>query len=159
VNNIFSALVLPPSQALVRTPRATRVGECLVPQRSLPVVPNPWSLSPSEAEIMRLTIGGMCVKEVAAQLHISHKTVESHLSRVREKMGTRTRLQAFLAWDRHLRPHYVEPEVPDPEPGKRDIQRARLRAAAAVDQESRKDRGNRILLSNLRRCMPHWNGE
>jgi DNA-binding CsgD family transcriptional regulator len=159
VNNIFSALVLPPSQALMRTPRPGRVGEHVAPQRVLPVVANPWNLSPTEAEIMRLMIGGMCVKEVAAQMRISHKTVESHLSRVREKMGTRTRLQAFLAWDRHLRPHYVEPEVPEPDPGKREIQRARLRAAAAADQESRKDRGNRILLLNLRRCMPHWNGE
>jgi hypothetical protein len=42
--------------------------------------------------------------------------------------------------------------------GKREAQRARLREEAALDMESRADRGNRILLAKLRERMPHWNG-
>jgi hypothetical protein len=42
--------------------------------------------------------------------------------------------------------------------GKREAQRARLREAAALDMESRTDRGNRILVAKLRERLPHWNG-
>lgn len=47
-------------------------------------------LTEREREVMRLVVGGMTNKAVAAQLGISEKTVEVHRARVMRKTGART---------------------------------------------------------------------
>ena len=50
-------------------------------------------LSPAEATIARLVASGMTNKEIAAELVVSVKTVEYHLSRTYAKLGLRSRVQ------------------------------------------------------------------
>ena len=44
-------------------------------------------LSPREREVLQLLAEGMSAKEIAAFLHISRKTVESHRRRIMDKLG------------------------------------------------------------------------
>jgi DNA-binding NarL/FixJ family response regulator len=48
-------------------------------------------LSDREFEVLRALGGGMMVKDVAAQLHLSAKTVSTYRTRLLEKMGLRTK--------------------------------------------------------------------
>ena len=45
------------------------------------------SLSPRELEVMRLVIAGKANKVIAADLDLSHRTVETHRGRIMEKTG------------------------------------------------------------------------
>ncbi|MDQ0792610.1 helix-turn-helix transcriptional regulator [Streptomyces sp. B1I3] len=51
-------------------------------------------LSPREREVGELAAGGLTNREIAATLHLSHRTVEQHVARAMRKLGTtsRTRL-------------------------------------------------------------------
>ena len=44
-------------------------------------------IAPRELEILRLVADGLTDKEIAGQLHISPRTVQNHLTRIREKTG------------------------------------------------------------------------
>lgn len=44
-------------------------------------------LTPREQEVMALVVGGKSNKEIARQLAISHRTVETHRARIMEKMA------------------------------------------------------------------------
>jgi DNA-binding NarL/FixJ family response regulator len=55
--------------------------ELLIPSRKL---------TPREAEIVDLVSRGLLVSEVAEKLKISDKTVESHMTRIREKKAVGT---------------------------------------------------------------------
>jgi len=58
--------------------------------------PNPWAsrgISPREADVLRLVIDGLANKEIAAQLHLSHRTVEKHVESLLRKTGARSRTQ------------------------------------------------------------------
>ena len=60
-------------------------------------------LSPREVEILRLIALGYTSAEIAAKLHLSRRTVETHRARVFQKLGLRTRAQLVrFALDRHL---------------------------------------------------------
>jgi len=60
-------------------------------------------LSPREVEILRLIALGYTSAEIAAQLHLSRRTVETHRARIFEKLGLRTRAELVrYALDRHL---------------------------------------------------------
>ena len=48
------------------------------------------SLSPRELEVMRLVIAGKANKVIAADLDLSHRTVETHRGRIMEKTGARS---------------------------------------------------------------------
>jgi two-component system response regulator FixJ len=48
------------------------------------------SLTPREVEIMWLIVAGKANKEIAAELDLSHRTVESHRGRIMEKTGARS---------------------------------------------------------------------
>ena len=48
-------------------------------------------LTPREREVLQLIARGYMYKEIAARLHISVKTVESHVSSVRRKLQLSTR--------------------------------------------------------------------
>ena len=49
------------------------------------------SLTRREQEVLRLLASGRSAKEVAASLAITHRTVESHIHRIRLKTRTRNR--------------------------------------------------------------------
>jgi DNA-binding CsgD family transcriptional regulator len=49
------------------------------------------ALAPAEAAVARLAVQGRANRQIAAELHMSVKTVEAHLSRVYRKLGVHTR--------------------------------------------------------------------
>jgi DNA-binding NarL/FixJ family response regulator len=51
------------------------------------------SLTPREQEIMRLLAEGLSVKEIAAKLFISPKTVENHRSNIMNKLGLHSAME------------------------------------------------------------------
>lgn len=51
------------------------------------------SLTPREQEVMRLLAEGFAVKEIAAKLYISPKTVENHRSNLMRKLGLRNAIE------------------------------------------------------------------
>jgi len=55
---------------------------------SFPQRPAP-ELSAREREVLQLFVEGFSIKEIAKQLNISPKTVESHKANIMEKLGTR----------------------------------------------------------------------
>jgi DNA-binding CsgD family transcriptional regulator len=59
------------------------------------------ALSPRELEVAMLVAAGRRNREVAAALFLSEKTIESHLARIYDKLGVRSRaaLATILAAD------------------------------------------------------------
>jgi len=56
-----------------------------------PMVPAPLAaLTAREREIFELCVSGMASKEIAQQLHISPRTVETHRARILRKLGARS---------------------------------------------------------------------
>jgi len=53
--------------------------------------PGPEALSPRERELVTLVALGHTDAQIAGQLHISVRTVSSHLDRIRDKTGCRRR--------------------------------------------------------------------
>jgi DNA-binding CsgD family transcriptional regulator len=51
------------------------------------------SLTPTEADVARLVVAGSSNKEVAEQMFMSVRTVTTHLTRIYDKVGVRTRSQ------------------------------------------------------------------
>ncbi len=48
-------------------------------------------LTPREREVLKLIAAGLSAKEVALKLHITSRTVESHVDKLRLKTRTRNR--------------------------------------------------------------------
>ena len=57
-----------------------------------PTLPN--GLTEREAEVLRLIAGGLSNKDIAAELHLSVKTVSRHLSNIFTKIGVSSRAAA-----------------------------------------------------------------
>jgi DNA-binding CsgD family transcriptional regulator len=57
-------------------------------------------LTPREHEVLELLAQGMATIEIATALGISRVTARNHVTRVIEKLGVKTRLQAVLAASR-----------------------------------------------------------
>jgi PAS domain S-box-containing protein len=57
----------------------------------------PEHLTPREREVLNLLARGMVTVDIASSLGISRVTARNHVTRVIEKLGVRTRLQAVLA--------------------------------------------------------------
>jgi DNA-binding NarL/FixJ family response regulator len=55
---------------------------------------NPAHLTPREAEVLGLIATGATNSDIAAQLYLSAKTVEHHVTAILAKLGTRTRREA-----------------------------------------------------------------
>jgi DNA-binding CsgD family transcriptional regulator len=51
-------------------------------------------LTPRELDVLRLVILGRTDREIGDALFLSHRTVNSHVSRILAKLGARTRRQA-----------------------------------------------------------------
>lgn len=57
-------------------------------------MPNLTKLTKREKEVLDLVSTGQKNKEIAEELHISDKTVESHLSSIYQKLGVKNRTEA-----------------------------------------------------------------
>ena len=82
-------------------------GATVFPRSSIrPPRDGPRPPSPREVEILALVADGRSNSEVAAQLGISGKTVETHMARLFERYGTASRTQLAIFADRRgwLRP-------------------------------------------------------
>jgi len=53
-------------------------------------------LTPREIRVLQLVLAGRTNKSIAAQICISEKTVEFHLSKIYTKIGMRTRMLAGM---------------------------------------------------------------
>lgn len=62
----------------------------------------PAPLTPAEAQVAELVAEGLTNREVAGRLHVSVKTVESHLARCFTKLGVRTRTAMAMRWAEHV---------------------------------------------------------
>jgi DNA-binding CsgD family transcriptional regulator len=56
-------------------------------------------LTPSEQRVAELAVSGMTNRDIAAALFISPKTVEVNLSRIYRKLGVRSRMELYRAWE------------------------------------------------------------
>jgi DNA-binding NarL/FixJ family response regulator len=56
--------------------------------------PNPAGLTDREVEVLRLIAGGLTNNQIAAELHLSAKTVSRHLSNIFTKAGVSSRAAA-----------------------------------------------------------------
>ena len=66
----------------------------------------PAGLTEREAEVLRLVAAGLSNKEIAAELHLSAKTVSRHLSNIFTKIGVSSRAAATaFAFEHHLAGH------------------------------------------------------
>jgi len=54
------------------------------------------SLTRRERDILRLLAQGLSNKEIAAQLHLSEKTIKNHVSEILSKLGLHNRTPAAL---------------------------------------------------------------
>lgn len=90
------------AEELLRAIRAVAAGglylDPAVADKAFPGAPVPRSaepggadLSPRETEVLRYTAQGFSNKEIALQLDVSVKTVETYKARAAEKLGLRTR--------------------------------------------------------------------
>lgn len=66
---------------------------------------HPDPVSPRELEVLQLMGQGMSNKEIGAALHITEKTVKTHVSHILAKLDVQDRTQAVLA---AIREHYIE---------------------------------------------------
>jgi len=60
-------------------------------RRSVEIDREPGELSPRELEIVRMIARGESGPEIAAELHIAHDTVRTHVSNAMKKVGARSR--------------------------------------------------------------------
>jgi DNA-binding NarL/FixJ family response regulator len=68
----------------------------VVPPDGTPPPPLAEELTPRELEVLQLIAEGLPNKAIAARLHLSEKTVKSHVSNVLAKLGVTDRTQAAL---------------------------------------------------------------
>ena len=55
-------------------------------------------LTPQEGQVVLALLSGSTNREVAAQLYVSVKTIETHLTRIYRKLGFRSRSQVIAAY-------------------------------------------------------------
>jgi len=81
-----------------------------------PAIPASWPLTARERQIVELLLGGSINRRLAAVLHVSENTVETHLAHIYEKLGShgRTELIGRLFRDAYLPSFESEDEPPSP---------------------------------------------
>jgi DNA-binding NarL/FixJ family response regulator len=81
------------------------------------------SLTPRQREIIRLIAGGFTSRQMATQLGLSERTIESHITEAYRRLGVRTRVQAVAKAvqagfaDLHPRGRSVGPDLAEAEAG------------------------------------------
>jgi DNA-binding CsgD family transcriptional regulator len=65
------------------------------PPAGLPSEPGEVTLSEREREVARLVLAGLTHKQIGARLYISAKTVEHHVARIRQRLGSSSRGELF----------------------------------------------------------------
>ena len=55
----------------------------------------PFGLSPREGDVLRLLVRGRTDRQIGADLYISHRTVERHVSALLAKLDARTRAEVI----------------------------------------------------------------
>jgi DNA-binding CsgD family transcriptional regulator len=95
-----ATLVVPTPVGQVRIEASTSstddaLAVVLTPERppALPTAPDDWSLTPAERQVFAQLLHGESNASIAAQLHISANTVQSHLRHIYEKSGANNRSQ------------------------------------------------------------------
>ena len=58
--------------------------------------PTPASVTPAEDQVLRRLLQGLNNRSIAAELLLSPRTVESHISRLLAKTGCQSRTQLLL---------------------------------------------------------------
>jgi NarL family two-component system response regulator YdfI len=90
-------------QALFESIRAAARGESLLPSAVVdrvvahlarPRPPEQETLSQREQEVLELLAQGAANKEIAAQLHITERTVKAHVTSIFNKLGVNSRTEA-----------------------------------------------------------------
>ncbi len=85
---------------------AWAVGRSLAPEEAVaealavvikPTDPPPFSLSPREAEVLRMLADGLSDRDIAAALFIGERTVNTHVARIYTKLGVHNRAGAVAA--------------------------------------------------------------
>lgn len=66
-----------------------------MPTSGLPTDPGELALSEREREVARLVLAGLTHKQIGARLYISAKTVEHHVARIRQRLGSTSRGELF----------------------------------------------------------------
>jgi DNA-binding NarL/FixJ family response regulator len=72
-------------------------------------IENPWGLSGMQCKVIGFVVEGLTAKEIGTEMCISYKTVQTHMERVLEKMGTKRSVLAAVAWDRFTRGQSATP--------------------------------------------------
>ncbi|MGZ8749289.1 MAG: LuxR C-terminal-related transcriptional regulator [Pseudonocardia sp.] len=80
------------SAAAPRTP-AARGGAEAAPDPA--AEPAPGTISDREREVAELVLAGLTYKQIGEQLYISAKTVEHHMARMRQRLGSESRGELF----------------------------------------------------------------
>jgi len=92
-----------PDELTARVSRMLERSELLQPR-----VPkdDPFGLTPREREVLGLLVDGLNQIDIAGRLHLSPKTVGTHIQRILEKMGVKSRTQAvaYAARERMFQP-------------------------------------------------------
>jgi DNA-binding NarL/FixJ family response regulator len=101
--NPFAALMVPmvdrPCVDRRERPRVAPVAPQWPPRAELPVIANPWKLTPMQCAVMGLQAKGMGKKAIGLELSINPKTVDSHRERIMTKMDVATKRQALDLWN------------------------------------------------------------
>lgn len=96
------------SDGLVEAVRQAAEGDLVLPPRiarkvlqhlkgsATPPGPGGEGLSGREREVLRLAARGLSNKEIASRLHVSHRTVQAHLSRIFDRLGVASRTEAVI---------------------------------------------------------------
>lgn len=96
---MFDQLVRVKPQEKPKQPRPKRE-----PRPQPAAVANPWNLTPMQFRVLLLQCElGTTQADVAARLGLSVKTTNTHMTRLRAKMGARGVVHACLLLDRWLR--------------------------------------------------------
>ena len=89
-------------QAAIRTADRTEMTTLLTCARALHGAPHSAEESPApqlsarEIEVAELLVGGMTYKQIGERLFISAKTVEHHVARIRQRLGSNSRRELLV---------------------------------------------------------------
>lgn len=79
-----------------------------LPQRKTPDLS---CLSPKEIEVAKLISTGTANKQIAEQLHVTERTIKSHLTQIYNKLNIRDRMQLMLYMQGHPVSHLSQRDV------------------------------------------------